>query len=1005
MDPSVYSKSRHKLTNLIEEHINKKVPAVSICESWLKPHITNAQINIPGYQIIRQDRINRARGGVLLYIHNSLPTSNTCTYDDDYCAAVLCEIKSKNLIIASVYRPPDTKPDSFANMLKFLQTNINKLSKNSQPEILIMGDFNLPAMSWQTVDVPERRTTNASESLLTQFNDENFLSQCIDQPTRQKNILDLLLTNNANMVLQTDVSETPLSDHNLIKVKTTYNIKTSTVNTKPQIPPHSFRSLNLQKTDFSEMDAYLNNIDWDELKSLCTPEEFPELLRLTVLQVCELFAPSKSEQSNKPNQFVRDRNILRRRKRKIKPQIQGLVAKNPSSSKLQKLRAELYDIDEKIKTSMNNQRKSQEEKAIKAMKENPRFFYSYAKRFSKIKSSVGPLINKDGNLTDDPKSMADLLQEQYASVFSDPNSSQKKSPTINCNVTEILESITVTQEDIVKAIDEISETSACGEEDIPALILKKCKNALSYPILQIWRQSLNSGLVPQIYKSQIITPAHKKASKAVAENYRPISLTSHIIKIIERVIKKQIVEYLVNNNRITKNQHGFQKHRSCQTQLIPHVNTILLNFLMDIDTDMIYLDYAKAFDKVDHQLLLKKLYAYGIRGKLLMWINSYLSNRSQVVVINGVQSKPAKVVSGVPQGTVLGPVLFLLYLNDLECSIKHSLVSSFADDTRLKKSISEAKDTNLLQEDLNCAIKWSEEANMLLHQKKFELLTHSTDTSKLLKELPFYNELSEYKTKDGSLISPSNAVRDLGITLTPDLSWSHHISNIVDDARKMAAWTLSVFISRSADIMIPLFKTAVRSKLEYCCPVWNPTKLEDIKNLEAIQRSYTAKITEVQHLSYYDRLKSLKLMSLQRRRERYVLIQFYKILHELAPNDIDLVFYPTTRRGVCCKIPPLIKRSKTKYQRQFDDSFHVYGARLWNVIPNSVKEKNSVESFKIALTKLCMQLPDNPPIPGIASQNSLIDVLAYRAADSDIATDGGLEASDEDTEEDTHRMA
>ena len=146
-------------------------------------------------------------------------------------------------------------------------------------------------------------------------------------------------------------------------------------------------------------------------------------------------------------------------------------------------------------------------------------------------------------------------------------------------------------------------------------------------------------------------------------------------------------------------------------------------------------------------------------------------------------------------------------------------------------------------------------------------------------------------------------------------------------------------------------------------------------------------------------------MSLQRRRERYVLIQFYKILHELAPNDTDLVFYTTTRRGVCCKIPPLTKRSKTKYQRQFDDSFHVYGARLWNVIPKSVKEKNSVESFKIALTKLCMQLPDNPPITGIASQNSLIDVLAYRAADSEIGTDGGLEASEEDTEEDTHRMA
>jgi ribonuclease P/MRP protein subunit RPP40 len=308
------------------------------------------------------------------------------------------------------------------------------------------------------------------------------------------------------------------------------------------------------------------------------------------------------------------------------------------------------------------------------------------------------------------------------------------------------------------------------------------------------------------------------------------------------------------------------------------------------------------------------------------------------------------VISGVPQGTVLGPILFILYLNDLESCIKHSVISSFADDTRLKKSINNVHDTNLLQKDLLSACIWSDHSNMKLHQQKFELLCHSTDTSNLLKELPYSKEHFEYTSSDGTVISPTSAVTDLGVTITSDLTWSLHISNIVHDSRKMASWILSVFAGRNAELMMPLFKSLVRSRTEYCCPLWHPSKLEDIKKLEAVQRTYTAKIPEVQHLSYWDRLKSLNLMSLQRRRERYILIHVYKILHDLAPNDLQMQFYGTARRGTCCRVPPLVKNSKPKYQRQYDHSFRVIGAKLWNLLPKSVKVKETLGSYKCCLS-------------------------------------------------------
>ena len=198
---------------------------------------------------------------------------------------------------------------------------------------------------------------------------------------------------------------------------------------------------------------------------------------------------------------------------------------------------------------------------------------------------------------------------------------------------------------------------------------------------------------------------------------------------------------------------------------------------------------------MDHEILLKKLYAYGIRGNLLEWIRSYLSDREQTVVINGKSSTPAKVISGVPQGTVLGPIFFIIYLNDINSCIQHSVVSSFADDTRIKKTINHVKDTKLLQEDLNNAITWSTKNNMMLHQDKFELLSHRADPSHVLTRLRFHPKFSDYTTSGGSIISPTHSVKDLGVTITSELSWLKHITNITDASRKMSSWIYSVFLT------------------------------------------------------------------------------------------------------------------------------------------------------------------------------------------------------------------
>ena len=233
---------------------------------------------------------------------------------------------------------------------------------------------------------------------------------------------------------------------------------------------------------------------------------------------------------------------------------------------------------------------------------------------------------------------------------------------------------------------------------------------------------------------------NKKGDRTDPANYRPVSLTFHVIKVFERVVRKNLVQHLEMNLLISRNQHGFRKKRSCMTQLLSHIEEIYTSLNNGDEVDVIYLDFAKAFDKVDHQVLLAKLKRYGIQGRALSWIKEFLLDRKQTVVVEGQRSSSKPVISGVPQGTVLGPVLFVMYINDLLESIHSSKGLGFADDTKLIGAISGMESVTLLQEDLNTVIEWARINNMELHEEKFEVMSYPLNGSYLLRQLPFYPE-------------------------------------------------------------------------------------------------------------------------------------------------------------------------------------------------------------------------------------------------------------------------
>jgi hypothetical protein len=959
-------------------------PFVAITETWLKSYISDAQVDISGYQVYRSDRPSRVGGGCLLYVHNDLVVTETHHYEDKFNNVVMCFIESINTIVASIYRPPDSPAKNFEELIVFVQTKIDDLSHDSRvPDIYITGDFNMPTIDW------ELNSTQLGESQekLMKFLGSNFLTQVIREPTRLENTLDLVLTNRTQYIAELKCTPTTLSDHKLVEVVLSCNLLADPVHSKSreEVDQFSFRAIDYHRADFEMMNEELSKINWKELWLLCHEDDpegsnFLELFRLTVLQIALHHSPEKEKTGGeRRGKRARAKYAMKRRRRRLNAQIRALKQTNPGSQKLPKLTKEVsmlaFDISEEIKKDLD----AKEAKAVGTIKSNPRYFFSYAKRFSKTKSTVSPLRKADGQLTNDPQQKAELLQEQYVKVFSNPDQAKVEeclrsvSPDLDDNVK--LDDISFGEEDIIRAIGELDPYSSTPDGDIPARILISCKGHLAVPLNLMWTESFNSGTIPPSLKNQYITPIYKKGNRTDPANYRPVSITSHLIKIFERVLRNSLVSHLEDNGLLSGKQHGFRKKRSCLTQLIDHVEHIYSCLNNGDEVDVIYLDYAKAFDKVDHNILLAKMKKYGIKGKMYGWIKEFLTARVQTVVVEGTKSSFKIVISGVPQGTVIGPILFILYINDLVNILKHSKGLSFADDTKLTKAIKSISCMSLLQEDLWLVAAWSLLNNMELHEKKFEVLNYSLNPSWLLQQLPFMTDCKEYLTSEGHAIEPKDTVRDLGVLISSNRSWSPHIEETAQSARKIASWVLGVFRDRSPSVMMTLFKSMVRSKLEYCCPVWNPSKVQDIQALENVQRNFTRRVSGCQNLDYWDRLKQLNIQSLQRRRERYCIIHVWKILNDFAPNDIGMKFNNHIRLGTRVVLPPMNNKVQVSVRTDYDNSFKVKAGKLWNLLPNTVNTVTSLDQFKAALGKFLRKVPDTPPVPGYtsANRNSLLD--------------------------------
>ena len=331
---------------------------------------------------------------------------------------------------------------------------------------------------------------------------------------------------------------------------------------------------------------------------------------------------------------------------------------------------------------------------------------------SKNQEQTGiPDLKHNDKTIQDPTEKANTLNNQFASVFSDPDPEIKLESEDNVE-TNSMPTIKVNKNGLLKLLTNINGHKATGPDDIPGQLLK----LLAYDILDVYtllfQASLVQGIIPNDWKRAKIMPLFKKGDKSKPENYRPVSLTSITCKLLEHIIHSNIMDHLEDHKILNSIQHGFSQKRSCESQLITAINDFsnCLNEKGQIDS--ILLDFSKAFDKVDHRGLLLKLERYGISGQFLKWMESFLFHRTQTVIVDGKESSELHVKSGVPQGTVLGPLLFLIYINDINDDLTPGTkLRLFADDSFLYRQMKSKTDSMILQKDLETLQKWEKMKN------------------------------------------------------------------------------------------------------------------------------------------------------------------------------------------------------------------------------------------------------------------------------------------------------
>ena len=580
---------------------------------------------------------------------------------------------------------------------------------------------------------------------------------------------------------------------------------------------------------------------------------------------------------------------------------------------------------------------------MKEFKDKPKQLLNYVREKQKVKSGISRLENEEGNVTEDEKEAANVLNRFFQSVFTEEPDGDV--PGLETNfIGDDMTDCLFSEEDVAEHLKKLKPDKSPGLDGIHPQVLSSCAEELATPLYIIFRKSLDEGCLPRDWKAARVVPIYKKGARKSPGNYRPVSLTSVPCKVFESILRKKILEHVDAYNLLSQEQHGFMKGRSCLTNLLETFEEVTSMLDQGGGVDMIYLDYSKAFDSVPHRRLIAKLQAYGIKGKVSAWVSDFLIGRRQQVKVGDAESDWADVISGVPQGSVLGPILFVIYINDLPENVQ-SEVKMFADDTKVFRHMRNPVDQEKMQADLDSLQKWSETWLLRFNASKCKRM-HMGGT----------NQGTDYNL-GGEVIPHDTEEKDLGVIITEDGKSSSQCAAAASKAMTKLRIIKRTFKHFDVKCFTMLYRTYIRPHLEYSVQAWSPHLKKDIAVLEKVQRRATKLIPSIRHMSYPERLQATKLYSLEQRRVRGDMIETFKILNGLEGIEKSKLFktnlHQTNRgRGHSYKLykPALCKGLNCR-----SSFFSIRVISEWNNLPARVVESKTTNQFKGQLDKFCKE--------------------------------------------------
>lgn len=864
-------------------------------------------------------------GGVLIAVNNSIVSEVIpSSVNNIEHLFVKCGRGKSKMLVGAVYIPPNSSSEVYTDHCIAVE---NVYSSDCFSDVIFFGDFNLPEFkNWEVLTSGyDSEGSKVSLPPVVKPVIESFsLLQCQQLnvcPNSTGRLLDLIFSqSNSTTVIYADI---PLVDCDSHHPALSILIPTGLLPSEKVYSSY----YDFKHSDYSAINSSLNSINWaGVLGSLSVDEAFYTFYDI-LYGIVYHHTPLKCVYSSTyPQWFTSELRSLVRTKK-------CLHKKFKITGAIQDYEA-FVEIRKQCKSLSTQCYFRYMENVGESVTRNPKYFWSYVRSVKKY-SEFPNNLHLDGVTANNVCDISNLFAEYFSSVYS--HIELDDTPKYNFDNNISLSKLQVSVDEIHKKLKSIDISKGCGPDNIPPLAIKNCSDSLVYPLFILFDKSLQCGTFPELLKLSKVVPVFKCGQRCNIKNYRPVVIQSYLAKLFESLVVDKLEPVL--RHVIDPRQHGFSKGKSTSTNLLILQQSILSGFEMNKQTDVIYTDFSKAFDKVNHQLLLAKLEAMGIFGTLLEWISSYLSKRRQFVLVKNHKSVEYRASSGVPQGSHLGPLLFNVFINDVGLALYPSHYLLYADDLKIFATIDSIGDCYQLQNSLNKLISWNKHNAMVLNVEKCCYMSFSRKS----RSIDFSYTMNDYE------LSKVDCFKDLGVFFDPKLNFNYHCLITQTKALK----TLGCLLRFGRDLkniycLRMLYVSLVRPMVEYGCCVWSPHYNVHINIIERVQRKFINFVKYkfgLQHLDYNSILLALNLEPLHVRRKNLGIL----LLHKLVTSTIDA---PELLGAINFRVPTCGVRDNAVFSIPYHARQYSYFTSLSRLMRDANGTCRDVDFFRLSTTQI-----------------------------------------------------